>query len=283
MLGAGDCLQGRTLLLNCIAQWDLLLIVWDKCFYFSVLCGIMVIESEHHKVDPAQTKILIIEVKHSENPSFAKGLEGKGFTVSTVPNGSAALEKITDWLPDLVVFNAATLRTSGRRICQNIRARAEHLPIIHILANDQEPFEPVEDSVVLKLPFTLQKLLNRIRPFLPVDSKDLIRLGQLQVDTRQRMARYLDKQARLTPRLIKLLTVFMEHPGVVIERKVLFSQVWETEYTADMRSLDVHVSWLRQALEDDPRHPRIFKTIRGLGYRLDIGEPPTRPLRKVRP
>jgi DNA-binding response OmpR family regulator len=239
-------------------------------------------ESELRTVDPDQTKILIIEVKHSENPTFSKGLEGKGFNVATVSNGSAALEKIMTDPPDLVVLNAATLRTSGRRICQNIRTKSERLPIILILAKDQDPFEAMEGGVVLTLPFTLQKLLNRVRPFLPVDSKDVIRLGQLQVDTKQRMARYLDKQARLTPRLIKLLTVFMEHPGVVIERKVLFSQVWETEYTADMRSLDVHVSWLRQALEDDPRHPRIFKTIRGLGYRLDIGEPPTRPLRKVR-
>lgn len=240
-------------------------------------------ESEPLKVENYQTKILVIEVKHSENPTFSKGLEGKGYCVVTVPNGNAALENITVSLPDLVVLNAATLRTSGRRICQNIRSQADRLPIILVVGKTAELFDNIDGTVVLSLPFTLQKLLNRIRPFLPVDSKDVIRLGQLQVDTKQRMARYLDRQARLTPRLIRLLTVFMDHPGEVIERKVLFSQVWETEYTADMRSLDVHVSWLRQALEDDPRHPRIFKTIRGLGYRLDIGEPPTRPLRKPRP
>ncbi len=234
-------------------------------------------------MDPNQIKILIIEVKHAENPAFSRGLEGKGFHVVTVSNGSAALEEISASPPDLVVLNAATLRTSGRRICHNIRAKAERLPIILLLDNAQDTIEEMDGLVILTLPFTLQKLLNRIRPFLPVNSKDVIRLGQLQVDTKQRMARYLDRQARLTPRLLKLLTVFMEHPGVVIERKALFSQVWETEYTADMRSLDVHVSWLRQALEDDPRHPRIFKTIRGLGYRLDIGEPPTRPVRKNRP
>ena len=62
----------------------------------------------------------------------------------------------------------------------------------------------------------------------------------------------------------------------VIEREVLFSRVWETQYTGDTRTLDVHISWLRQAIEDDPRHPRFIKTIRGLGYRLDIEE--THPL-----
>ena len=62
----------------------------------------------------------------------------------------------------------------------------------------------------------------------------------------------------------------MERPGEVIDRTELFQAVWETEYTGDTRTLDVHISWLRQALEDDPRHPRYIKTVRGVGYRLDI-------------
>ena len=77
-----------------------------------------------------------------------------------------------------------------------------------------------------------------------------------------------------------LLQTLMERPGEVIERTELFSRVWETEYVEDTRSLDVHISWLREALEQDPRHPRLIKTIRGVGYRLDLGEPPTRPLGK---
>jgi DNA-binding response OmpR family regulator len=62
----------------------------------------------------------------------------------------------------------------------------------------------------------------------------------------------------------------MEHRGEVIERENLFSQVWETQYTVDTRTLDVHVSWLREAIEIDPRRPRFLKTIRGVGYRLDV-------------
>jgi DNA-binding response OmpR family regulator len=81
--------------------------------------------------------------------------------------------------------------------------------------------------------------------------------------------RCLDKEERLTPRLIQLLKTLMEHPGEVIEREKLFSEVWRTEYTGDTRTLDVHISWLRQAIEEDPRNPRYLKTIRGVGYRLD--------------
>ncbi len=62
----------------------------------------------------------------------------------------------------------------------------------------------------------------------------------------------------------------MDHPGELIDRKELFRQVWDTAYTVDTRTLDVHVSWLRQAIEEDPRHPKFIKTIRGMGYRLDI-------------
>lgn len=79
-----------------------------------------------------------------------------------------------------------------------------------------------------------------------------------------------DKQVQLTPRLAGIFKILMEHPGEVIEREALFRQAWETDYTGDTRSLDVHMSWLRLALEENPRHPRYIKTIRGVGYRLDV-------------
>ena len=62
----------------------------------------------------------------------------------------------------------------------------------------------------------------------------------------------------------------MERPGEVIERDQLFREVWETDFTDDTRTLDVHISWLRKAIEKDPRRPKYLKTIRGIGYRLDI-------------
>ncbi len=78
------------------------------------------------------------------------------------------------------------------------------------------------------------------------------------------------KQARLTPRLVHLLKALIKQHGEVIERKALFSQVWETNYTDDTRTLDVHISWLRQAIETDPDNPQYLKTVRGVGYLLDV-------------
>lgn len=225
-----------------------------------------------------KARILLVEGKRAESPSFLVGLSRKGFQVEGVPNGSAALARVSEELPHLVIVNAPSMRTTGKRICQSLRDKSVTLPIVLIVDAAANNTDKVEANVVLTLPFTLQKLVNRIRPLLPnLDRKDLLQVGPLQLDTEQRLVRCLNRQAKLTPRLVALLKILMEHPGQLIERKELFMQVWDTAYTVDTRTLDVHISWLRQAVEDDPRHPRFIKTIRGIGYRLDI-EPPTRPL-----
>jgi DNA-binding response OmpR family regulator len=217
-----------------------------------------------------QAKLLIIEGKHAGRPSFAAGLAKKGFAVDTAPNGSAALGCLADVDPDLVVVDAASLRTSGRRICQSLREKLDGLPIVLIVDAKNNPGEDVDANVILTMPFTIQKLINRIKPYLPGEEKNLLHVGPIRLDLEQRRVRCLGQQSRLTPRLVKLLQTLIERHGVVIERTDLFKVVWETDYTQDTRTLDVHISWLREALEVDPRHPRFLKTIRGVGYRLDV-------------
>ena len=84
------------------------------------------------------------------------------------------------------------------------------------------------------------------------------------------MVTYLDKSAYLTPRLSSLLLVLMEHPSQALAREEIFKRVWETDYTEDTRTLDVHISWLRKALEEDSTHPQLIKTVRGVGYKLEL-------------
>jgi len=214
--------------------------------------------------------LLVIEGKYTDNPAFVPALRKKGFKVEAVSNGSEAAVRLTKGsLPDVVVINAASLRTSGKRICKSLRDKASKVPILLILDADHE-IEKVEADAILSLPFTAQKLVNRIRHLLPGDGKDSIHAGPVRLDVEKRIVRCLGKQARLTPRLVRLLRILIERPGEVIERKALFSQVWETDYTDDTRTLDVHVSWLRHALEPDPEVPRFIKTVRGVGYRLDV-------------
>ena len=214
--------------------------------------------------------LLLIEGKHADHPAFTPALRKKGFVVELVSSGSEALARIADgFVPELVVVNAATLRSSGKRICQSLREKTAGLPILLIIDEDRA-VEKVEADVILSLPFTAQKLVNRLRHLLPGDGKNSIHAGPIRLDTEKRMVRCSGKQARLTPRLVGLLKALIEHRGEVIERKTLFSRVWETDYTDDTRTLDVHISWLRQAIEVDSDTPQFLKTVRGVGYRLDV-------------
>lgn len=223
--------------------------------------------------------LLLIEGKRSDGPSFLAGLMKKGFRVDSVPSGNAALKHLLANRPSVVVVNAASMRTSGKRICQSIRQAIPGVPVVLILDQNAEKSERLEADVILILPFTLQKLINRIRPLLPMEQKDVLRSGVLQLDAEQRLVICNSRQARLTPRLVTLLQALMEKPGEVIEREKLFRRVWDTEYAGDTRTLDVHISWLREAIEEDPRHPRYLMTVRGVGYRLDMSSNlPTRPL-----
>jgi DNA-binding response OmpR family regulator len=169
----------------------------------------------------------------------------------------------------LIVVNAATLRTSGKRICQSLKENAASLPVLLII-DEERKVENGYGETILSLPFTVQKLVNRIRNLLPGDGKNSVHTGPIRLDVEKHMVRCQGKQAHLTPRLAQLLRALMENPGVVIERKALFSQVWETTYTEDTRTLDVHISWLRQAIEADPDSPKFIITVRGVGYRLDL-------------
>ena len=214
--------------------------------------------------------LLIIEGKHADHPAFTPALRRKGYEVELVASGNEALACLSNgFSPDVVVVNAATLRTSGKRICQSIREKASGSPILLILDADRE-LRKVDADVVLSLPFTAQKLVNRIRHLLPGDAKESLHAGPVRLDVEKRTVRCQGRQTRLTPRLVRLLKILIEHKGEVVERKALFSKVWETNYTDDTRTLDVHVSWLRQAIEPDPSHPKFLRTVRGVGYLLDV-------------
>lgn len=186
-----------------------------------------------------------------------------------VKNGASAVSRLERLNPSLVVINAASLRSTGLRICRAVRERSAKYPIILILAKEAKVGKDVADAVLV-LPFTAQKLANRIKPLLPGDGKNVVHVGPLRLDVEQRRVKCLGKNSKLTPRLVMLLHLLMDKHGEVVEREALFKKVWETNYTGDTRTLDVHISWLRRAIELDPVRPKFLKTIRGVGYRLDV-------------
>lgn len=205
------------------------------------------------------------------NEIFIPALRKKGFQVDVVPTGKAALGKISELHPHVVVINASSLRSNGARICQTLRASSNGLPIV-LIANPTHPVDgnATGANVVMDLPFTVRKLVNRINPMLPRTGSEVLTVGPISLNLEHNIVECHTNETQLTPRLTHLLRMFLEAPGVVLERERLFKEVWNTDYTGDTRTLDVHISWLRRAIELDPRKPVLLKTIRGVGYRLDI-------------
>ncbi len=216
-----------------------------------------------------KARILWVAGKRTDNKSFITSLQKKEYWVEDVPTGDAAVVRLVEVDPDLVVVNAASLRSSGKRICNEIRAKSKELPIVLIVSPEHTISGVVSANVVLELPFTSRKLLNSIVPLLPGDGKNILHVGFIRLDLERKRVRCLGREASLTPRTSHLLQVLLLHAGEAVERQRLFSEVWDTTYTGDTRTLDVHISWLREALEEDPRAPQFLKTIRGVGYRLD--------------
>ncbi len=217
-----------------------------------------------------KARILWVEGKRADGPPLAPGLRKKGYIVESVTTGSEALALLPGFDPDLIVVNAASMRTSGKRICSSLREKAYGVPILLIADPTHTSSEDVGANVILTQPFTMRKLLNRLKPLLPGDGENMLHVGPIRLDLERKRVRCQGREATLTPRLARLLQALMDHPGEALERGHLFREVWNTEYTGDTRTLDVHISWLRQAIEEDPRKPRFLKTIRGMGYRLDV-------------
>jgi DNA-binding response OmpR family regulator len=215
-----------------------------------------------------EATILYIERKRSDRPTFLPALRKKGFNVENVPSGAEALHLLEQLKPQLVIINAASLRTNGKRICRSIRNINNQLPIIVILDPAQIFMEDECSLVLMRLPFTARKLVNQILFFIEGNPQSILAAGSIRLDLERKMVHSKEKETRLTPRLVALLSYFIQNKNEVITREQLFTTVWKTDYTGDTRTLDVHISWLREAIEEDPRHPEYLKTIRKYGYKF---------------
>ncbi len=217
-------------------------------------------------------KILLIERNRASLPSFAPALLKKGYEVIVHHKVDSALKEAAKSAPDLLIIDAASMRTSGTRMSRKLRDQMDGIGLLLVSPEGSKMDGASGATVTLVQPFTSRKLLNQVARMVPGDEKDLLVAGPIRLNKVQRKVRCFRKEARLTPKEAKLLTMFMKNPGKLLTRKSLIRQVWKTEYMGDTRTLDVHISWLRKAIEPDPKHPKFLKTVRGMGYRLDLPE-----------
>lgn len=213
--------------------------------------------------------LLILETARNNSPQFANVLIKRGFDVELANSAEELIERLSDRSPQAVVINAASLRSSGKRICRLVREKNARLPLVVILPEGQGADGYAAD-VHLNLPLTARKLINRLQALVDEGGEKVLQRGPIRLNLETNQVQSMGKSARLSPRLARLLQVLMENAGQIVRRDELFRTVWETSYVGDTRTLDVHIFWLRKAIEINPREPRLLKTVRGEGYRLDV-------------
>lgn len=216
------------------------------------------------------TQVLLVESGRTNSPSYAAALEKRGYAVTVERTAPAALKRTQGMTPDVVVLNAASLRTSGARMCRQLKTHLNGTPILLIADKKSVPDANCGASSLLVAPFTARKLLNGVARLLPADESKALKLGPIRLNLEQQKVSCGGREERVTPKQARLLEMFMRSPGQLLTRKAIIKHVWDTDYTGDTRTLDVHMSWLRGVIEPNPRKPRYLKTVRGQGYRLDV-------------
>lgn len=223
-----------------------------------------------------QAVIMLVEGKRAGDRSLRAAIAKAGYDVRVFYTGSAALDWSQKHTPDLVVFDGASMRSSGVRSCRRLRRALGETPIIHTRAAGDAKDVSAEADIYLMKPFTARKVLNRVRALLPADEykEEIVRAGDL---TLYRGKRSVDVggrgEKRLTPKLVTLLETFLRHPNVVLSRRKLMHDVWNTDYVGDTRTLDVHIRWVREAIEENPSDPKRLTTVRGVGYIFRLPPP----------
>lgn len=218
-------------------------------------------------------KIILIEGQRTTS-SLAPSLQ-KLWQVETTHLLDDAAQLIEQLAPSLIILDASSRRSNGLRGCRRLHQQFPHLPFIYIAPEGQAdpPADFPPTIITLTRPFSPRKLHNRIRALLPANSQaeQIVRFGPLTFYLGKRSVEVAGKgETPLNPKLTKLLEIFLRCPNEIVTRKQLMEEVWQTSYVGDTRTLDVHIRWIREIIEDVPTNPQFLTTVRGMGYILQI-------------
>ena len=216
----------------------------------------------------------MVEGKSAGLKSVRPALIKAGYEVVPAYTGSEARQLVkTGVSPDVVVFDASGMRSSGSRSARRLRDMLGDTPIILCRTQGESEDRTAAADLYISRPFTGRKIVNRVRALLPVDdqSEEIIRFGNIILYKSKRSVEVAGQgESRLTPKLVQLLEEFLRHPNQLVSRRQLMEHVWQTSYVGDTRTLDVHIRWIRERIEVNPARPQILKTVRGKGYIFSI-------------
>jgi len=224
-----------------------------------------------------QKRILLVEDEGGLVITLTDRLTREGYAVESAADGESGLARASGEAFDVLLLDLMLPRMSGFDVCRELRRRGIETPVIMLTARGQ-----VVDKVVgLKLgaddyvtkPFEMAELLARIEaqlrraPAVPHPAEGYV-FGDVRVDFRKAEAIRDGQPIELSAREFQLLRYFVEHRGATLSRDELLNEVWGYNAMPSTRTVDVHVAWLRQKVEPNPRHPQFILTIHGMGYKF---------------
>jgi DNA-binding response OmpR family regulator len=224
---------------------------------------------------PVKT-VLVVDDEPTLVATLKYNLEREGYRVLSAGDGEKAITLARSERPDLMILDLMLPAVDGLEVCRILR-REMTLPILMLTARVGEVDKVVgleigADDYVTK-PFSTRELLARIRALLrrtttPADEEVLVS-GDLRIDMKRREVTRNDRPVELKPKEMELLIYFLRNKGRAFTREQLLREVWGYDFYGDSRTVDVHVSWLRQKIEEQPGKPVRILTVRGVGYRFE--------------
>jgi two-component system, OmpR family, alkaline phosphatase synthesis response regulator PhoP len=223
-------------------------------------------------------RILLVEDEPGLVLTLTDRLKGEGYDVESVRDGAAGLARASEGGFDLVLLDVMLPGMSGFDVCQTLRQRGIDTPIVMLTARSQL----VDRVVGLKIgaddyipkPFEMAELVARIEarlrrtpPAAPA-AADGYQFGDVRVDFRRAEVERDGRVLELSAREFQLLRYFIEHRGAALSRDELLNEVWGYHAMPSTRTVDVHVAWLRQKVEANPKRPQFIQTVHGIGYRF---------------
>ena len=221
-------------------------------------------------------RLLLVEDDEAIAAPLARALARDGHAVDAVSTGEAALDRFRHGGLDLVILDVGLPGIDGVEVCRQIRRTAPDLPVVMLTARSEEldtvlGLDAGADDYVTK-PFRLAELLARVRANLrrAPEGDELVE-GPVRIDIAARQVWVDGCEMALSPKEFDLLALLMRRAGTVVTREQIMEEVWDEHWFGSTKTLDVHVSWLRRKLDDDPAEPRCITTIRGVGFRFERG------------
>ncbi|AGZ24564.1 MULTISPECIES: response regulator transcription factor [Staphylococcus] len=229
-------------------------------------------------------KVLVVDDEQSIVTLLKYNLETAGYIVEVAYDGEEALQKVESSQPDLIVLDVMLPKKDGIEVCKTIRSDKNLVPILMLTAKDDEfdrvlglelgaddymtkPFSPREVVARVKAILRRSQFVNEVEQN-ETDDEDII-IDSIRIRPEFFEVYKDDELLELTPKEFELLLYLIERQGRVITREHMLNSVWNYEFAGDSRIVDVHISHLRDKLEENPKQPKLIKTVRGLGYKLE--------------